>query len=114
MQVSTEVYMPGPARFDMCGQRLPTQLHLTEDSISAGLALRLMRYAEKALDAEGFLVPVNGWEVTVGTDDADEIPANRFYWVKWTNPKGASLSIVGILTSRGWPHLDHGMQVERA
>jgi len=114
MAITTEVYMPGPARFDMCGQGLPTQMHLTDETISSGLAQRLMHYAERVLDAEGFLETVNGWVVTVGTDNADERPANRFYWVKWTNPKGASISVVGILTSRGWPNLDHGMQVDRA
>lgn len=114
MEHSTEVYAPGPARFNMCGQSLPTQMHLTEEKISQGLATRLLRYAEKSLDAEGFLEAVAGWEVTIGTDNADERPADRFYWVKWTNPKGASLSITGILTSRGWPHLDHGMQIDRA
>ncbi|WP_427121610.1 hypothetical protein [Pseudomonas aeruginosa] len=114
MEHTTEVYAPWPARFNMVGQKLPTQMHLTEEKISQGLATRLLRYAEKALDAEGFLDAVAGWEVTIGTDNADERPADRFYWVKWTNPKGASLSITGILTSRGWPHLDHGMQIDRA
>lgn len=114
MQNATEVYMPGPARFDMCGQSLPTHLTLTEEKISAGLAKRLKRYAEKALEDEGFLEAVCGWVVTVGTKDADEKPADRFYWVRWTNPKGASLTVVGILTSHGWPTLDHGMEVERA
>lgn len=114
MELTTEVYVRGPARFDMCGQSLPTQVHLTDEVISRGLAQRLKRYAERALDVEGFLDAVKGWEVTIGTDDADDSPADRFYWVKWTNPKGASLSVVGILTSRGWPQLDHGMQIERA
>lgn len=114
MQLNTEVYAPGPARFDMCGQSLPTQIHLTEEAITPGLATRLLRYAEKALNAEGFLGAVAGWEITVGSDNADERPADRFYWVKWTNPKGASLSITGILTRRGWPSLDHGMQIDRA
>lgn len=114
MEIDTEVYAPGPARFDMCGQSLPTQMHLTDETISSGLAQRLMRYAERALDADGFLVAVSGWVATVGTDEADESPADRYYWVRWTNPKGGSLSVVGISTSRGWPHFDHGMQVERA
>lgn len=114
MSLHTEVYQPGAARFTMAGQRLPTQMHLTSEVITAGLAARLLRYAERALDAEGFLAAVAGWEVTVGTDDADDAPADRAYWVMWTNPKGASLSITGILTSKGWPTLDHGMQIERS
>lgn len=114
MENSTEVYAPGKARFNMCGQSLPTQLHLTEEKISQGLAARLLRYAQKSLDDEGFLEAVAGWKVTIGSDNADERPADRCYWVQWTNPKGASLSITGILTSRGWPHLDHGMQIDRA
>jgi len=114
MQLNTEVYAPGNARFDMCGQRLPTQMHLTDEKITPGLASRLLRYAEKSLDDEGFLDAVAGWSITVGSDNADERPADRFYWVMWTNPKGASLSITGILTRRGWPSLDHGMQIDRA
>lgn len=31
MEHSTEVYAPGPARFNMVGQKLPTQMHLTEE-----------------------------------------------------------------------------------
>ncbi len=114
MELTTEVYVRGPARFDMCGQSLPTQVHLTDEVISSGLAQRLKRYAERSLDTEGFLEAVKNWEVAIGTDDAEDSPADRLYWVRWTNPKGASLSVVGILTSRGWPQLDHGMQIERA
>ncbi|MFL1449141.1 hypothetical protein ACI77O_12170 [Pseudomonas tritici] len=77
------------------------------------MAGRLLHYAERSLDDSGFLAAVAGWEVTVGTDDADERPADRHYWVTWTNPKGGTLSIIGIHTSRGWPTLDFGMQVER-
>lgn len=114
MSIATEVYEPGPYRHDMCGQTLPRQMFLTDEQISKGLAQRLLRYAERSLAEEGFLEAVSGWAVTVGTDNADDSPPDRFYWVKWTNPKGASLSITGILTSRGWPYLDHGMQIDRA
>lgn len=41
MELTTEVYVRGPARFDMCGQSLPTQVHLTDEVISRGLAQRL-------------------------------------------------------------------------
>lgn len=74
MEHATEVYAPGPTRFNMVGQKVPTQMHLTEERISRGLATRLHRYAEQALDAEGFLDAVAGWEVTIGTDNADEYP----------------------------------------
>jgi hypothetical protein len=89
-------------------------LRCTDEEISAGLAARLVRYAERVLDAEGFLAAVKHWNVKVGTEDADRRPADRCYWVCWTNEKGGSLSVVGILTSKGWPHLDHGMKIERA
>lgn len=114
MGITSEVYQRGPARFDMCGQRLPSHLSLTSQSVTAGLASRLVRYAAKVMEVEGFLQAVNGWSVTVGTNDACEAPADRWYWVSWINEKGASLSVIGILTRKGWPCLDHGLQVERA
>ncbi len=114
MAIATQVLARMPTRFDMCGQRLSTQLRVTDGEISSGLAKRLLSYAERTLDDEGFLAAVDGWEVTVGTNDAHEKPSDRVYWVTWTNPKGASLSVNGILTSRGWPSLDHGLDICRA
>lgn len=114
MDIATEVLKRGEARFDMVGQFLGYPLHSTAEQISTGLAVRLVRYAERTLDAEGFLAAVKGWSVKVGTNDADSKPADRWYWVCWTNEKGGSLSVQGILTSKGWPHLDHGLKIERA
>lgn len=113
-RIATEVLQREPVRFDMVGRALACQLRITEQVISAGLATRLVHYAERELDANGFLGTVQGWPVIVGTNDADEDPANRFYWVTWTNEKGGSISLTGILTSKGWPTLDHGLSIHRA
>lgn len=112
--IATEVYERKSARFDMVGTFLGYPLKLTEETVSSGLAKRLVKYAELALDEEGFLRAVEGWQVSVGTNDADKRPADRFYHVTWTNEKGASLAVVGILTSKGWPQLDHGLEIQRA
>lgn len=88
MDIATEVLKRGEARFDMVGQFLGYPLHSTAEQISTGLAARLVRYAERTLDAEGFLAAVKGWSVKVGTNDADSKPADRWYWVCWTNEKG--------------------------
>ena len=47
------------------------------------------------------------------TMDGDERPANRFYTVEFTNPKGGMVGIQGIMTERGWPSLDHGLCIDR-
>lgn len=114
LPIATEVFQRGEARHDMVGRFLGYPLSVTEQQISAGLAARLVRYAERELDANGFLGAVQGWTVKVGTSDADRAPADRFYWVTWTNDKGGSISLTGILTSKGWPTLDHGLSIERA
>jgi hypothetical protein len=112
--IATEVLQREPARFDMVGKLLSCQLLSTGQEISAGLATRLFRYAERQLEENGFLGAVRDWSVTVGTNDGDEEPANRFYWVTWTNEKGGSISLSGILTNKGWPTLDHGLSIQGA
>lgn len=113
-EISTQVLRRDPAQFNMVGQLLGCTLQVTDLVISAGLASRIVRYAERDLESNGFLGAVQGWSVTVGTNDADEAPADRFYWVKWENENGGSISLSGILTSRGWPILDHGLSIQRA
>ena len=111
LHIETEVLLRGQARHDMVGRFLGYPLHITEQQISAGLAKRLVRYGEHVLDDNGFLDMVQGWAVKVGTNDADKTPANRFYWVTWTNEKGGTINVTGILTSKGWPTLDHGLTI---
>lgn len=113
MQVATEVNQRHPRQFDMCGQALTQTLFQTDESISPGLAKRIFSYAERELDGAGMLAAVKGWTTTVGTNDGDEKPADRSYWVSWTNSAGTSISLVGILTYKGWPSLDHGLQISR-
>lgn len=109
--LATEVMIPGPSRFDMTGQRLPTDLHTVAETISAGLAKRLHTYAERELIAQGFGPLAVGAKVTVYTIDGDEKPADRSYCVRWHTPKGGYVEMVGILTKAGWPSLDHGFAI---
>lgn len=109
--MKTEVWNRGPARLDMCGQSLPYQLSKTEEHISPGLAKRIHDYAAKRLHGAGLSPLVNGWACTIGTNDADDKPADRAYYVSWKNDAGTQVSIVGILTRNGWPSLDHGLEI---
>ncbi len=110
--IQTEVLAKSAPRFTMAGQVLPTQLLRTDQCISQGLAKRLVRYAERSLDDAGMLGAVTGWQVTVSTPDAEDAPSERIYNVSWQNEKGGIIKVVGILTSRGWPMLDHGLDIE--
>jgi len=106
--IATSVMAPDPARFNQVGQLLATTLHDVDESISQGLAARLLRYAEKRLDASGFLTAVTGWTVEVYTIDGDDVPSARSYCVRWKNDEGGYIEVVGILTNHGWPCVDHG------
>lgn len=109
--VSTEVMKRGPARFDMVGKLLPFHLERVDECISAGLAVRLVNYALERLDDAGFKSMVKEWGVVVYTMDGDEAPADRYYVVKWQNTSGGLVEVVGIMTRRGWPFLDHGYAI---
>ena len=114
MQVQTQAFRIAPTRFDMVGQRLSHQCIQSDIEISTGLVQRLVKYAEEVMDDSGFLGAVKGWDVIVGTLDAEQRPSDRCYWVEWKNAKGGRLKVVGITTKSGWPFLDHGIEVERA
>lgn len=109
--VATEVYLRGESRFTMAGQKLPDQLHITDKVITHGLAFRLARYALQRLNDAGFAKAVEGWKLTVYTMDADLPSAERYYSVRWKNDTGGYIEVNGILTSRGWPSLDHGYSI---
>ncbi|MEX3984281.1 hypothetical protein AB4Y45_35580 [Paraburkholderia sp. EG287A] len=106
--ITTSVMAPDPARFNQVGQLLATTLHDVNESISQGLAKRLLHYAEERLDASGFRAAVTGWEVEVYTIDGNDVPSERSYCVRWKNAKGGYIEVVGILTNNGWPCVDHG------
>lgn len=108
--IKISVMVRGEARFNMVGQRLPDTLHDTDQIISPGLVKRLRSYAAKALEDAGFAV--SGWDCEVYTMDGDNPPSERFYTVEFTNAKGGMLGVQGILTSKGWPCLDHGVCVD--
>ncbi len=109
--LSTQVWEKGPAQFNMVGQKLPTQLHLTAEHISVGLAVRLHRYAERELIEQGFGALTKDATVSVYSIDAEDRPADRSYCVRWHTPKGGYVEMVGILTKAGWPSLNHGLDI---
>jgi hypothetical protein len=95
----------------MVGQALPRTLVETDESISAGLAKRLLAYATERLESAGFLPAVQEWDVEVETSDADLKPADRDYTVSFKNKEGGFIAVCGILTNHGWPTLDHGFDI---
>lgn len=97
-------------RCDQVGQRLPASLHQTSEQISEGLAKRLYLYAEDRFTEAGFTLTV-GWEFEVYTLNASDKPADRAYTVRAQNDKGGYLEVIGILTNKGCPILDHGFAV---
>ena len=109
--IATEVYQRGESRFTMTGQKLPDQLHITDKVITHGLAFRLARYALQRLNDAGFAKAVEGWKLTVYTMDAELPSSERNYSVRWQNELGGYIDVNGILTSRGWPSLDHGYSI---
>lgn len=111
MTIKTKVYKQGPSRFDMCGQQLPTNLSLTNEVIGYGLAVRLHKYGINRLKDAGFYDMVSKWQTEVYTIDADELPSNRTYCIKWINSDGGYIELAGILTNNGWPSLDHGWDI---
>ena len=111
MTIKTEVYQQGPSRFDMCGNLLPNNLSLTDETISPGLAKRLHNYGLTRLDDAGFLSLASSWQVEVYTINANDIPGDRSYCIKWINSDGGYIELVGIFTRSGWPCLDHGWDI---
>lgn len=121
MSIATEVLQPSPTRFTMYGKALPNDLNTTDEQVSPGLAKRLARYALNRLQDSGFrrvVEPTSGvvgkpelghWATLVYTIDGDDRPSERSYCVRFTNREGGYIEVVGILTSRGWPSLDHGL-----
>lgn len=109
--ISSEVFRTGASRFDMTGQKLPSYVHGTDQTISAGLVKRLHQYAERELIAQGFGALAQNAEVTVYTLDGDDKPSDRKYCVRWYRPEGGYIEMVGIHTHSGWPSLDYGFEV---
>lgn len=107
-QITTKVMRREKARFDMVGKFLGYPLSIMNEEITQGLAERLTKYALNHLDA------VNGWKVEVYTLDGDAKPSDRTYCVRFINPKGASIEVIGIFTKNGWPFLNHGLAINRA
>lgn len=109
--MKTEVYGRLPVCFDIAGQVTSRPLSLTHKSISDGLAMRLYRYALQTLDSAGFKEAVKDWTPSVYTLDGDEAPSERSYCVRWTNKDNGYIEVVGILTRKGWPSLEHGFAI---
>lgn len=109
--VQTEVLKAHPTEFDITGQRLSISMFTAEESISTGLANRLVRYATGEMAESGFAEMAKNWKILVYTVDGDRKPADRSYCVRWTNEKGGYIEVIGILTSKGWPSLSHGFDI---
>ncbi len=105
----TTVMKKGPTRFNMVGQHLDYELFTIDESISAGLAKRLVSYALSRLNDAGFVV--DQWNIEVYTMDGDVSPVERRYCVKFQNEKGGYIELIGIYTEHGWPSLDHGFSI---
>lgn len=110
--ISTEVWRTGSARFDQVGQFKGYPLSETDEEVSQGMAQRLLDYAKRRVHSAGLWCLIASWKPIVGTTDADEAPANRVYYVSWKNEEGTEISVIGIETHRGWPHLDHGLEIQ--
>ncbi len=80
--------------------------------ISTGLAKRLTRYATEKMAHAGFGAILKACNIEVTTTDGDLPPSERVYHVSFTTPQGGQLSVIGILTRRGWPLLDHGFDID--
>lgn len=111
MQLETTIMRRGPASFTQLGQFLGYPLKTIDQQISPGLAQRLARYAVQRMTEAGFEALISASNVEVYTVDGDEPPASRQYVVKFKSGKGGYIEVVGILTQRGWPTLDHGFEV---
>ena len=109
MDIVTLTASLGPARFDMSGRALGHVLHTCGDAepIRKGLANRLVNHARKRLEDIGVAVRTD-WIVEVETPEAERPPSERSYCVTFVTHKGGRLGVQGILTSNGWPTLDHG------
>jgi hypothetical protein len=110
MTVATEVMVKGPPKFDMCGQfkGYPLTVNMN-DVISPGLVRRLVQWASQQMESAGF--PIFD-RVLVSTTDGAERTSHRMYRVTFTNEKGGSIGVQGILTRNGWPFVDHGFFIE--
>lgn len=108
--ITSSVLQRGKPRFTMTGQSLPTSLHETGEGVSNGLVKRLHRYGATRMAEAGF--NVDGWACEVYTMDGDEPPANRAYCVEFSNNSGGAIGVQGILMSRGYPQLDHGLTID--
>ncbi|AHD09503.1 hypothetical protein [Phaeobacter gallaeciensis] len=89
--------------------------HLVETSeqITAGLAKRLVRFAQRQIEESGFSALVDDkirWSVE--TTDAHLKPSDRIYHVTLHRPEGGELILNGIMTDHGHPFLHHGFSVE--
>lgn len=123
MQVESQVLKCLPTRFTLFGKALPNELEETPEQVSPGLVKRLTDYALKRLQGSGFrkvVQPTSGaigkpdlghWRVLVYTTDGDLSSSVRSYCVRFTNRDGGFIEVVGILTKRGWPTLDHGLAI---
>jgi hypothetical protein len=111
MNHTISIMKRGPANYD-AGGKLYYPLREIEGEIASGLVQRLLKYGKERLVNAG-LEMVNNWAVEISTMDGNEIPSYRKYSVTWKNAQGTEISIDGIMTKKGHPFLDHGLNISR-
>ena len=110
MDVRTQVHSC-VSQFNMVGQRLPSLVIDHAEKISAGLAQRLAKYAEKRMQESGFGPLLQGAEVEVYTLDGNDRKSDRCYTVKFSTRAGGYVEVSGIHVAHGWPTLDFGFEI---
>lgn len=103
--ITVQTTIRGPARFDMAGQSLPTNLTFKPGGISQGLVTRLHSYGLKRMLDIGLDAKL--WKCTIETVDQDAWG----YRVIFDNLAGGEFQVCGILTKKGKPFLDHGISL---
>lgn len=103
MNISTVVYDKKP-EWNFLHQEKRYTLHPSGKSLSEGKAKRLLTYAIERMESAGFPCFETVEIFTTGDEG--------YYHVSFTNDKGGSISLQGILLNRGgWPFLDHGFSI---
>lgn len=114
MTIESTVYVKQPTRHTMYGAAIPKDLRVDVSSeISGGLVKRLVSYAIEGFESAGFMSFVREARLSVYTVDGDLQSPDRSYCVRAQCEKGGYIEMIGILTSKGWPTIDHGFYIGR-
>ena len=104
MNITSQLNHIGPYRYDMSGRSLPRDITGTEESLPVGIVKRLVSYAVKRMNENGFPITEN---VRVEKNDDES-----WYYVSFINTRGGEITVGGIMIRNGgWPSLDHGFSI---